>query len=388
MSVSKSELYRPTQRHPKTGERYQSAVWWMTYFVRGERQRESTGETDRAAALVKLQRKKLDLAQEANYSIMPGRVPISQLLDLLLKEYARQGRRTLYDARCKVEAQLRPFFKMRAADLTSEDIEAYQDQRLDEGIQPASINRELALVRRAFNLGARRTPPLVLRVPYFPMLPENNVRSSFLDWPFYRAMRDQLPQRVRLLFVLAFHVGTRRIELLRLEWDQVEFARGVLKLAPMETKNNEPRTLPFYGDMREYLRNAWESRPEGATLIFTEEDGEALGQFRKSWNTARNAAGVQDLLFHDLRRTAVRNMMDAGLTEHEAMNISGHLTDSVFRRYDIIDEKRLATAAEKMNTHFQARLAGLVESAPAQPANPPRPRRRAKVVPMPERGVA
>lgn len=127
----------------------------------------------------------------------------------------------------------------------------------------------------------------------------------------------------------------------------------MLKLAPLETKNNKPRTLPFYGDMREYLQAGWESRPAGATRIFTEENGDELGAFRKSWATARAAAGVPDLLFHDLRRTAVRNMIDAGLTEHEAMIISGHLTDSMFRRYDIIDEKRLSTAAQKLDAHFR-----------------------------------
>lgn len=372
---SKSELYRPVQRNPKTGEKYQSAVWWMTYSVRGARRRESTGQTDERAALVILQKKKLEQAQQASYSALPGRIPVSDLLDLLLKDYKRKGNRTLYDVECKVKGQLRPFFQMAAGELASDDIERYQDQRLDDGMQPASVNRELALLRRAYNLAARRTPPLVLHVPYFPMLKEDNARTGFLDWPYYRILRDALPERVRLLFVLGFHVGARKGELLSLEWSQADFERGELRL--QHTKNGKPRTLPFYGEMREWLEAAWKSRPPGATLIFTEADGGELGQFRKSWAKARAAAGVPLLLFHDLRRTAVRNMMDAGLSEHEAMNISGHLTDSMFRRYDIIDSKRLEKAAKKLDSHFHEKLAA-----------PPLPLRRAKLIALPKKGIA
>lgn len=352
--ATKSELYRPTQRNPKTGEQYQSAVWWMTYWVRGKRRRESTGQTDEQAAGVVLQKKKLAIAEQASYSALPGRAPISHLLDLLLKDYKRKENVSTHDAECKVEAQLRPFFTMNASELTSEDIEEYQDKRLDDGVKPASVNRELALLRRAYNLGARRSPPLVLHVPYFPMLKEDNAREGFLDWAFYRVMLEALPERVRLLFVLAFHVGARKGELLDLKWTQVDFARGELMLK--RTKNGKPRTLPFYGEMREWLEEAWKTRAPGAALLFTGEDGAELGQFRKSWQTARVKAGVPDLLFHDLRRTAVRNMMDAGLSEHEAMTISGHLTDSMFRRYDIIDSRRLAVSGRKLDAHFRERL--------------------------------
>jgi integrase len=108
--------------------------------------------------------------------------------------------------------------------------------------------------------------------------------------------------------------------------------------------------------MEVFLKQAWNNRPEQASLIFVEECGTPLGAFRKSWATACRAAKVDGLLFHDLRRTAVRNMMDAGIPQSHAMYISGHKTDSIFRRYDIVSDDRLAVASEKMQSLFEAQL--------------------------------
>jgi len=110
------------------------------------------------------------------------------------------------------------------------------------------------------------------------------------------------------------------------------------------------------GDMEAFLKRAWEDRSANATRILVEDDGASLGAFRKSWATACTAAGVPGLLFHDLRRTAVRNMMDAGIPQAHAMYISGHKTDSIFRRYDIVSDDRLAVASAKMQSLFDDRL--------------------------------
>jgi integrase len=355
--TKKSELWQPEYRDKKTGEVRQSAVWWMTYWVRGERRRESTGMVDYDSAYRVLQAKKLEVAQDLNYSVEPGRLPISKLLDLVIDDYTRQGRHSLPSVKSLINGRLRPCFgSLRAADLTTDDLHEYQDERLENDAQNASVNREMAMLRRAFRLGIQRTPPVVLRVPYFPMLPEENVREGLLDWTHYVSLRDALPERVQLLFVLAFHVGARRGELLKLEWIQVDFERCVLRLKQTQTKNKRARSLPFYGDMHHALLTAHASRPSGARLIFTEASGEELGQFRKSWATACKAVGVPGLLFHDLRRTAVVNMIDAGMSESEAMLISGHKTNSIFKRYDIVTDGRLAKAADKLNALFHSKI--------------------------------
>jgi integrase len=76
--------------------------------------------------------------------------------------------------------------------------------------------------------------------------------------------------------------------------------------------------------------------------------GKPIKNLDTAWRNARKAAGCPDRVIHDLRRTAVRNLIRAGVTEHVAMMLSGHLTSSVFRRYDIIADSDLVAAAEKL----------------------------------------
>src|SRR3954467_11380986 len=80
--------------------------------------------------------------------------------------------------------------------------------------------------------------------------------------------------------------------------------------------------------------------------------GEQMNEVKTAWNKARIRAGVPGLLVHDLRRTAVRNMVRAGIPEKQAMLISGHRTRSIFDRYDITDERDIRAAGEKLERYL------------------------------------
>jgi integrase len=241
----KSEIWQPRYRDKKTGEVKESAVWWIRYRVRGEDVKISTHTGNYDAAFALLQRKKSEVTQGVRQDRDSERVKVASLLDVLIADYQKHERATSHDAACRIESHLRPFFgHFRAADLMTDDIERYQDRRKNEDAQNATINRELALLRRAYRLAARRTPPLVQSAPFFAMLPIDNVREGFLSWDAYRALRDALPDRLKLLFVLAFHVGCRRGELLQLEWPQVDLDRLQLAEKEHDKKPNTPNS-PF-----------------------------------------------------------------------------------------------------------------------------------------------
>jgi len=169
---------------------------------------------------------------------------------------------------------------------------------------------------------------------------------------------NALPAELKLLFVIAFHVGCRRGELLRLRWPQVNLSGREIRLYQGETKNDEGRTLPIYGDMLPWFELAhtehFEKYPDCEWVFH--RDGRRIVDFRGAWAEACDRSGVPALHFHDLRRTAVRNMERAGIPRSVAMKISGHKTESVYRRYAIVSQRDLRDAAAKMDEFFKGTI--------------------------------
>ena len=190
------------------------------------------------------------------------------------------------------------------------------------------------------------------------MLTEDNVRTGFLDDEGYLALRNELPEYLRPMFVVAYHVGNRLGELRWLLWSQVDFEHNQIRLNPGTTKNKKGRTLPIYGQMREWLemqKSVHDAKFPNCPYVF-ECEGQPIGDFRKAWASACKRAKLAGLLFHDLRRSAVRNMRLAGIAENVAMEISGHRTRSVFERYNIVSGRDIADAATKMEQRLTAAL--------------------------------
>ena len=148
----------------------------------------------------------------------------------------------------------------------------------------------------------------------------------------------------------------------QLEWRDVDLRGRVARLRPEISKNKDGRLLPLMGELLEILEQAAERRRLDCTFVF-HVNGEPIGQFRKSWKTACKAAGLSGLIPHDLRRTAVRNMVRAGIPERVAMALSGHKTRAIFDRYNIVSEADLADAAGRLYAHLRAQQTRRAEVA-------------------------
>ena len=164
-------------------------------------------------------------------------------------------------------------------------------------------------------------------------------------------LRDALPQYLKAIFVCGYETGMRKNELAKIQWWQVEFDESLITLEKYATKGKAPRTVPILdGDMHDLLLANWEERQTNwpqSPWVFS-LNGVPLKDFRTSWTHACVAAGVPDFHFHDMRRTAVRNMRRAGVSQVVRMSISGHKTDSMERRYNIVDGDDLKAAKELM----------------------------------------
>jgi len=216
------------------------------------------------------------------------------------------------------------------------------------------------LLRRAYQLGYERKPQLVEKIPPIKKLAGNNTRRGFLTKEQYRALMNELPAHLKPITCVAFHVANREGELLNLQWSDVDLAGKppVITLWPGEMKNSDGRTLPILeGEMMETLKTLKTAHDESEskeTRVFLAADGKPLQyhHIRKEWDSACIRAGVPGRLFHDLRRSAVRNLRRAGVSQKVARQFSGHKTDSVFDRYNIVDFTDLKEAAGKLGKYL------------------------------------
>ncbi|MGB7762852.1 MAG: site-specific integrase [Bryobacteraceae bacterium] len=339
-------------RHYRTGTVYErGGVWWIQYFARGRRVRESSGSTDEVEARRILRVKVGELA--AGRDVTPERATIDKLCALVLADYKMRNLRDAATVAWRYDAHVKPLIgSLRAERFTPHQVRTYIEQRRKESASDATINRELAIVRRGFSLALREDPPIVRRAPYIAKLVEDNARQGFIEQAQYVALREALPDHLKALMVVGYHCGNRLGELRKLRWSQVDLESGEIRIEQAQTKGKRPRTVPIYGDMTEWL--AWQSkrRQPGCELVF-HWDGKPLGSHLKGWAKACTAVGLDRLHFHDLRRSAVRNMERAGIPRNVAMQISGHKTESVYRRYDIVAEGDLKSAGEKLAAYHR-----------------------------------
>jgi integrase len=299
-----------------------------------------------------------EIAQGKIPSICFERVTFDELIDDFILDYKVNGKKSLERAQNSAELLRESFGGMKAVEVNTPAIKKYIEKRQLDGMTNATINRELSALKRAFNLGSYCTPPKVAQVPHIPMLKENNVRKGFIEHNDYLALRELLPEYLKPVLTFAYYSGWRKSEILGLKWKQVNLREGIVRLETGETKNNEGRTLYMEPELWALLGQLHHNRRMECLHVFS-LDGQKIGSFRKTWKSACKKIGKPELLFHDLRRSGIRNMVRAGVPERVAMAISGHKTRNVFDRYNIVSQDDLKEAARKRHEFCVKQVAQL-----------------------------
>ncbi len=258
---------------------------------------------------------------------------------------------------------LDPFFEKRPVrTITTNLLYEFIEKRQSEGAKNATINRNLSLLRRMMSL-ARREGKLA-QAPYFPMLKEDNVRKGFLTPSQFIKLRDTMPEHLRPLVTFLYFTGCRIGAALAITWSQIEFEKGrfQLRIEGNQTKNEEPILLPLPLELNEILKKL----PRKGRVF----DARNL---RKSFQATCVKVGLgvetgpkvwqyKGLLLHDFRRSGVRNLIRSGVPRRIAMKISGHLTESTFERYNIVDSTDLHEAMAKVEKYFDGNLMEVEEN--------------------------
>jgi len=339
------------------------SVYWIAYCYRGKERRESSRSTNEAQALKLLKKRIGEAATGKLIEPVEERVTFEDLADALLTDYEVNRLRSIRSVRLSVKHLKARFALERAVDITTEKIKKYVADRQRDGAANASINRELAALKRMFKLAVESGR--LRYAPHISLLEENNAREGFVDHGVFVALREHLPQYLKDPITFLYLSGWRVGEMKALEWRDVDLAGRVVRLRPSVSKNKDGRILPLSGELLEIVERANANRRLDCPYLF-HLDGQPVGDFKRAWATACKRAGVGKVLVHDLRRTAVRNMVRAGIPDRVAMALSGHKTRSVFDRYNIVSEADLAAAAERLQAHLgaqpkQAKIAALAE---------------------------
>ena len=355
-SRGKGRIYLPRFKDPKTGERKHLKVYWIQFNHRGRRYRESSHSTNRRDAVLLLNRRLAETGQGRLVGPDAEKTTFEELAAMLIDDYMVNGRKSIERARASVKRLREVFGRMRAPDITADRIGRYVRDRQGAKAAAATIQNELAALKRMFTLGVRAGK--VIQRPYIPHLELRNTRTGFFEEPQYRAVLAHLPEHPQALISFLYLTGWRKGEALSLQWRQVDFEVGTVRLEPGTTKNDEGRSFPFKAlpALADLLQAQREQTQEVATKtgriipwVF-HRDGQAIKEFRATWKNACRAAGVPGRIIHDFWRTAVRDLERAGVSRSVAMKLTGHKTESIYRRYAIVSEADLSVGVAKLAT--------------------------------------
>jgi len=243
---------------------------------------------------------------------------------------------------------------INARDLKSQVVEQYRESRFEEisrrgeKYKPASINRELEVLKRIFNLAMR--DELVEKNPCLKVerLHEDNARDRVLSLEELKRLIAVLPHHAADIFLVGYLTGMRFGEIVQLTWDRVNLSEGSFKLSQKHTKTREIRHVYFDEGIRAVLIRREIEKTSGDSLVFTYR-GKSVKSIKTALTLALKKTGIMDFRFHDLRHTYVTNARKAGIDSQVVMKLTGHKTLSMFTRYNTVDFQDAQEALKKLN---------------------------------------
>lgn len=309
-------------------------VWWMYFTYQGQQVRKSAGTADRRLADAILSKVKVQIIEGQYFEKAVAQShTFTELMDRYEKEHVL--RKLRHRGVKGYMNNLRAFFGDRTlADITPKLIVAYKNKRYEDGKAPATINRELANLKKAFNLALRewewchQNP--VTRVS---MEKENNKRDRWLSEEEESQLLTACAPWLHDLVIFALHTGMRMGEILELTWRGVDFTRRTVTV--MRSKNGERRTIPVNETVLRVLKEKAKVRSLASDLVFCSKAFTPMesGHLRRSFRLALSKAKIEEFHFHDLRHTFATRLVQAGIDLYKVQQLLGHKSPIMTQRY-------------------------------------------------------
>jgi integrase len=297
----------------------------------------------------------------------PIRKTFGELVDWYLELEIVKARKSYNDIR-RMALLLRDRFDDRLAnEIKPSDVENFQIERQKEKaggkqsmVTSGSVNREVAILRRIFNLAMREE--LVRRNPCWKVeqLKENNRRERVLSMAEFERLMSHLPEHAADLTMVGYYTGCRASELFDLTWDRVDVGKGCFYLESDDTKNEEPRIIWLLCDeVREVFERRGRVRHISHDYVFHYKN-RPIKSIKRSFRRACEKAGIpyglkvrDGVTFHTLRHTFNDNMRKAGVERTVIKSLTGHKSDSMFERYSHCDQNDAQGAYLKLKDFLE-----------------------------------
>lgn len=316
-------------------KRTNSPFWWYTFKHDGKRVQESTGVGDKKQAKDIYHKRRSDYAAGKTLG-RQTKLSLKKLLDTYLNDYSKVNKLShKYDA-IAIKTLLGYFGKDNVSDVTAQKIERYKASRRrtiwgGKQISGARVNRELAVLKAAFNKGIEWGMVLenpVQRVKFFSE--KDRSRTRFLSPTEKKRLLAACPPSLRRFVLMALKTGMRKSELLDLKWKDINSITGVITLR--KTKSGKLRHIPIHPDVEDMLKHIVQNGP----YVFADRRGcrqSIHGATRGQFDVALETAGIRDFRFHDLRHTFASELVMKGADLMTVAELLGHSSTRMTERY-------------------------------------------------------
>ncbi len=348
-------------------------IWWISYHGPDGKRCAESSESERKGDAERLLQRRVG-AREHNLPVIQKaeQLTFDDAAQAVITSYEINNKPSLPVLRRRIVKHLVPFFGgRRMAGITAADITDYVAHRQRQGIiawegkrkgerindvSGSEVNRELGTLKLIFNLAMKGGR--IGSKPYIEMLDEPPPCKGFFERDQIAAVLTHLPPELAAVVEFAYITGWRvASEVLPIQWKQVDWKAGDVRLDAGTTKNRDARVIYMTGALRRLLEAQHAEHLRLAhvfvKMVATERGGEKrpkpIGSFKRAWMLACRAAGVPGKKLHDLRRTAVRDLDRAGVSRTVAMKMVGHRTESIYNRYNITSDGDLRDAARKLD---------------------------------------
>jgi integrase len=346
-------------------------VWYALLYLQGRRVRESLHTTDQRVAerrLATLRRKR----ERGTYQDPTARrVTVGELLDDLQLHLDVKGATGARKAKSTMIAVRDELGHLPAGALETTVVERAQRLWLRQGKAPATVNRRCELLRQGYRLAARRTPPKVVSIPHVPLLKVSNARQGFLSGAQIQRLLEAIEDDDVRDFVEWFAwTAMRPGEIRQLTWAMVDLQARTLNLDPRAAKTRRGRVLGLVGPLWDVVQRRLARRRLDTQRVFHRVSrgvpGRPVLDYAKAFRAAAKAARLPaGLVPYDLRRSALRNMVRAGVDVSVVMKISGHRTRSTFDRYNIVNEEDVRAAIVRTEAFLEGGAKTSPKTSPA-----------------------